>query len=322
MKDDAARGNGPTPSPSRKREGDPSRAALVAQARETIVKGSQSFAMASKIFDRETRERVWLLYAWCRRCDDLADGQALGHDMTEVADPQARLEEIRSKTDAALAGETTGDNCFDALAVVANECGIPRDYIDDHIAGFALDADGWVPESEEDLLRYCYHVAGIVGMMMAIVMDVAPDDEATLNRAKDLGLAFQLANIARDIGEDAANGRCYLPRDWLAEKDIDPDNPIDPAHRPALAALAGRLAEMAGKYEESARRGTPELPFRSAWAVLAAAGIYGDIARKVAASGEAALDKRVFTTRREKFRWLRRGFQQARNRHRLYGDPR
>ncbi|MGP1351850.1 MAG: phytoene/squalene synthase family protein [Parasphingopyxis sp.] len=290
------------------------RPALVAQARETIGRGSQSFAMASKLFDPDTRERAWLLYAWCRRCDDLADGQALGHDMSVVADPQARLAEIRDKTDRALAGEATDDPSFDALAVVAKECAIPRALIDDHIAGFALDADGWVPETEEDLLRYCYHVAGVVGMMMAIVMGVPPDDTETLDRANDLGLAFQLANIARDIGEDADNGRCYLPRQWLAEKGIDPENLRDPAHRPALAELSARLADLAGQYEDRARAGTAALSFRSAWAVLAAAGIYGDIARKVAAKGEAALDARVYTTRREKLGWLFKSWRQALNR--------
>ncbi|MGJ8535699.1 MAG: phytoene/squalene synthase family protein [Parasphingopyxis sp.] len=290
------------------------RAALVAKAHETIGRGSQSFAMASRLFDRETRERAWLLYAWCRRCDDLADGQALGHDMSVVADPQARIAEIRSKTGRALAGEETGDPSFDALGLVARECSIPRGMIDDHIAGFALDAAGWMPENEGALLQYCHHVAGVVGQMMALVMGVKPDDAETLARARDLGLAFQLANIARDIGEDAANGRCYLPMSWLAEKHVDPAALGDPASRTALASLSRRLAELAERYEESARRGTAALPFRSAWAVLAAAGIYGDIARKVKARGEAALDERVFTTRREKLGWLFKSWRQALNR--------
>lgn len=290
------------------------RTTLVAQARDTIGQGSQSFAMASKLFDRETRERAWLLYAWCRRCDDLADGQALGHDMSMVDDPVARLDEIRAKTDAALRGEGTGDASFDALDLVAGECSIPRTMIDDHIAGFALDAAGWMPDSENDLLQYCHHVAGVVGQMMALVMGVKPEDEVTLGHARDLGLAFQLANIARDIGEDMANGRCYLPRSWLAEKHIDPAALGDPANRRALAQLSRRLAELAGRYEESARRGTAALPFRSAWAVLAAAGIYGDIARKVIATGERALDERVYTRRREKLGWLFKSWRQALNR--------
>jgi phytoene synthase len=292
-------------------------AALVSAARETIARGSQSFAMASKLFGRETRERAWLLYAWCRRCDDLADGQSLGHDMRGADDPAARLAEIRTNTDAALSGVTTGDPAFDGLALVAAECRIPRSMIDDHIAGFALDAEGWTPETEADLLRYCHHVAGIVGMMMALVMGVDPQDEETLERARDLGLAFQLANIARDIGEDAKSGRCYLPRTWLEERNIERAALLDPASRPALAKLARRLADLAQRYEASARRGTAALPFRSAWAVLAAAGIYGDIARKVARQGEAALDERVFTTRREKLGWLIRSFRQALGRERF-----
>jgi phytoene synthase len=287
------------------------RAALVAAARDSIARGSQSFAMASKLFGRETRERAWLLYAWCRRCDDLADGQALGHAMRGAGDPRARLAEIRTKTDAALSGAATGDPAFDGLALVVAECRIPRAFIEDHIAGFALDAEGWAPQAETDLLQYCHHVAGIVGMMMALVMGVSPEEEETLQRARDLGLAFQLANIARDIGEDAANGRCYLPKSWLAEKQIDPGTLRDPAHRTALSRLSRRLADLAQRYEESARRGTAALPFRSAWAVLAAAGIYGDIARKVAARGEAALDERVFTTRREKLGWLLKSWRQA-----------
>lgn len=288
------------------------RAALVAHARDTIARGSQSFAMASKVFDRQTRERAWLLYAWCRACDDLADGQALGHDMSAVTDPQARLAEIRHKTDVALAGEPSGDPSFDALGVVAKECGIPPGYIDDHIAGFALDAEGWAPQTEDDLIGYCHHVAGAVGMMMALVMGVAPDDEKTLGHARDLGLAFQFANIARDIAEDAANGRCYIPRDWLDGAGIDPGALIAPENRERLVPLVARLCARAGEYEASARIGAAALPFRAAWAVLAAAGIYGDIARKVAAEGEIALERRVSTTRGEKLRWLSKAFAQAR----------
>src|SRR5688500_18724011 len=94
------------------------RAALVAAARDSISHGSKSFAMASRLFDQATRERAWLLYAWCRACDDLADGQVLGHGRSTVDDPMARLETIRTLTEAALAGETTGRPAFDALGVV------------------------------------------------------------------------------------------------------------------------------------------------------------------------------------------------------------
>ena len=169
---------------------------------------------------------------------------------------------------------------------------MPRDLI----AGFALDAAGWRPQSEDDLYRYCYHVAGVVGCMMALAMGVAPDDGDTLDRACDLGLAFQLANIARDVAEDARAGRCYLPQDWLDEAGIPPGDLAAGEHRGKLAHIAARLAERAAAYEASARFGTPALAFRSAWAVLAAADIYGAIARHVAALGPGAWDRRVTTS--------------------------
>jgi phytoene synthase len=298
------------------------RAELVAHARASIARGSKSFAMASKLFDPVTRERAWLLYAWCRKCDDLADGQDHGGEMTPAGpgapDAQRRLSTIRALTAAALRGEPTGDPAFDGFGLVAAECRIPHRFADDLIEGFALDARDWRPRTEADLLQYCYHVAGAVGLMMAVVMGVDPDDHATLDRACDLGLAFQLANIARDVAEDERAGRCYLPQEWLAEMDMPPGELMKPWLRPRLSVLGRRLATMAAAYEQSARRGTPALPLRSAWAVLAAAGIYGDIAREVARRGEHAWDSRIVTPKRDKIGWLWRGWWLALSRTRWY----
>jgi phytoene synthase len=293
------------------------RASLVAFSRDSIARGSKSFALASRLFDPETRERAWLLYAWCRAADDIADGQEMGHGMTAVADPHAELALIRSRTEAALSGRPAGHPAFDALGVVTAETAIPHHYPHDLIEGFALDADGFAPRSEADLYRYCYHVAGAVGCMMAIVMGVAPDDEATLDRACDLGMAFQLANIARDIAEDHAAGRCYLPADWLDEFNIPRAALLAPAHHDGLARIAARLADRAEAYEASARYGARSLSYRSAWAVLAAAGIYGDIAREVKRRGADALTARVYTSRAMKLGWVARGAAQAAARGRM-----
>ncbi len=296
----------------------PSRAAIVATAQESIARGSKSFAAASRLFDRTTRERAWLLYAWCRRCDDLADAQDHGHGARTVVDPEARLAAIRTRTEAALDGEWVGDAAFDALRIVVAETGIPHGWVHDVTEGFAMDAAGWRPASEQDLLRYCYHVAGAVGCMMAVAMGVKPDDTAALDRACDLGIAFQLANIVRDLAEDARAGRCYLPADWLAEMDLTADEAVLPDNHPQLAVLAGRLAALADAYATSGRAGTPGLRFRSAWAVLAAAGIYGDIARHVAARGAHAWDRRVTTSPVEKLGWAARASAQALQRRKLF----
>ena len=305
----------------------PSRDALVATARESIARGSKSFGLASKLFDRTTRERAWLLYAWCRACDDLADGQDHGGELGPLDNPSARIAAIRTLTRRALDGEWVGEASFDGLRVLTEETYIPRALIKDHIAGFALDAEGWRPRTEADLIRYCYHVAGTVGRMMALLMGVAPDDADTLERAEHLGLAFQLANIARDVREDAEGGRSYLPEEWLEEHHIRSfraksrnagaaDGGFSTSleatgKRGAIATLTRRLADLAAGYEASARIGARRLPFRSRWAVLAAAGIYGDIGREVARRGEAALDQRVVTSKRAKLAWVFRAFRQA-----------
>lgn len=296
----------------------PSRAAIVATAQESIARGSKSFAAASRLFARPAREHAWLLYAWCRACDDLADGQDHGHALSVVPDPAARLARMRAMTDAALAGGVVGDPAFDALRIVAAETGLPHGFAYDLVEGFRLDLEDWRPRSADDLYRYCYHVAGAVGCMMAVVLGVDPRDDATLDRACDLGMAFQLANIARDVAEDDRGGRCYLPEEWLVEMDIPPGQHMKPAFRPRLALLVRRLTDRATAFEASARRGTPALDFRAAWAVLAAAGIYGDIARKVAAAGEHTWDHRVTTSAAAKLGWIARAFGQAARRGACY----
>jgi phytoene synthase len=287
------------------------REALVEAARISIRRGSKSFATASRLLGRDVRERVWMLYAWCRACDDLADAQDHGGALGDQSGADARLAEIRRLTTLALAGRASGHEAFDCLAIVAAESGISAVHTSDVIAGFALDTAGWHPRTERDMLAYCYHVAGAVGVVMALVMGVDREDADTLNRASDLGIAFQLGNIARDIAEDHAAGRIYLPADWLAEAGIAPDDLMHPRHRDALVAMVARLCAMARRYEASARVGAARLPLRSQWSVLAAAGIYGAIARKVAGRRARAWDRRVTTSKPEKLGFLIRAWGQA-----------
>lgn len=287
------------------------RAELVEQARLSIKRGSKSFSAASRLFDPVTRERVWLLYAWCRRCDDLADAQDHGGELGDQAGAIDRVEAIRVLTRQALEGQPTGDPAFDAFGLVARECRITQAMADDVIDGFELDARDWRPRSEGDLLRYCYHVAGAVGVMMAVVMGVSPQDEDTLDRACDLGLAFQLANIARDIVEDDAAGRCYVPVEWLVEEDIEPGQHSKPHHRQELAEMAAQLVALMEAHEAAARIGAARLPFRSRWAVLSAARIYGEIGREVRRRGATAWDHRVSTSKWDKIRHAAAAFFEA-----------
>jgi phytoene synthase len=293
------------------------RARLVKEAHRSIRKGSKSFSAASRLFDRETRERVWLLYAWCRACDDIADEQDHGHAIGPVRlgtrlSPEDRLATIRTLTELAMAGESTGTPAFDALGQLMREVPLTAQMVEDVLAGFALDAADWRPRSEADMLRYCYHVAGAVGVMMAAVMGVSPEDDDTLDRACDLGIAFQIANIVRDVWEDDANGRCYLPVEWLVEADIPPGEVTKPHYRHALVPMVARACALARDYEASARIGATRLAFRQRWAVLSAANIYGGIAREVERLGPHAWDHRVGTTRSEKLGHVWSALEEAR----------
>jgi phytoene synthase len=288
----------------------PSREALVAAAGEAIRGGSKSFHTASRLFDRQARERAWLLYSWCRHCDDVCDSQVLGRPGGGGAG-EGRVALLEQGTSRTLAGERVGELPFDALGQVLAECPIPHKYVWDHLQGFALDEQGWRPQGEADLIQYCYHVAGAVGCMMAIAMGVPADDEETLSRASDLGIAFQLSNIARDVREDQATGRCYLPAEWLAEYGLDPSDPLRPESREGLVRLIRRMVELGERYERSALEGVRRLPFRSRWAILAAAGIYGRIGRRVADLGPSAWDERVVIRRRRKLLTIVSAFRGA-----------
>jgi phytoene synthase len=280
---------------------------LVAGAFASIHSGSKSFRAASRLFDRTTRERAWLLYCWCRHCDDVCDGQTLGHG----AGPTGSIADLRTKTQRAAAGDVVGELPFDALAQLLSECPIPPRYLEDHLEGFALDESGWQPATEEELIRYCYHVAGTVGCMMAVVMGVAPDDGETLERAADLGIAFQLSNIARDLRDDHAAGRCYLPSEWLREAGVERRALFAPENQAALLGMVGRLVDSVVVYEDNARRGVDRLPFRSRLAVLSALRIYGAIGRRVGDLGASAWDRRVAIGRTEKLGYLVPSFAEA-----------
>jgi phytoene synthase len=268
---------------------------LVARSRAAIERGSKSFAAAARLFGPPARDGALLLYAWCRHCDDHIDEQSLGFRTGRPSPESAseRLAALERETRRALAGEPVDEPAFAALQEVVRRHHIPEQHPLDHLKGFAMDVEGQRYETLEECCRYCYHVAGVVGVMMAHVMGVR--DEDTLDRAADLGIAFQMTNIARDVVEDAEAGRVYLPGDWLREAGVPPDAAGRPEHRAAVHTVAMRLLDEAERYYASAAVGLARLPFRSAWAVAAASRIYRDIGRLVRNRGPRAWDRRAST---------------------------
>lgn len=278
-------------------------APLIDHAIRSIEVGSKSFAAASRLFDRSTRQSVVMLYCWCRYCDDAVDGQVLGHRSgtdEPLHDPAERIEQLRTLTRLAYAGEPMIEPAFGAFQHVVRRHAIPTSLPLEHLAGFAMDVEGRRYRTIEETLEYCYHVAGVVGIMMAKVMGV--HDRPALDRACDLGIAFQLTNIVRDIVEDAQFGRFYLPEDWLALEGIPRTRVASPENRAGVARVAARMLNLAELYYDSAGCGLSALPLRSAWAIATARAIYRSIGQAVLARGTRAWDTRTVTSRGAKVR--------------------
>lgn len=278
---------------------------LAQQGRASIKAGSKSFALASKVLPPRIRDDASMLYAWCRHCDDVIDGQEMGHG--QIADYRIgqadRLKDLREQTTAALTGNAKTP-IFQGLARVMARNAIPHRHAYELLKGFEMDVDERVYERAYDILDYSYHVAGVVGVMMAMIMGVSAERTNTLDRASDLGLAFQLTNIARDVIDDARAGRVFVPQTLL----IKHGAPIDPAqlareeHWPAAHKAAIELLDIAEGYYASARTGIRDLPFRCAWAISAALKVYRDIGEGLRREGPQAWHGRVGASKGRKIR--------------------
>ncbi len=267
------------------------------ECRWMIQKGSKSFSLAARLFDPDTRDAAFFLYGWCRYCDDQVDQVGNGTDPAELA---TRLKALKENTAAAFSFTPQRQPVFVALQYIVHRYGIPSHYALELIEGMAMDVRGTHYTTLKELLLYCYRVAGTVGLMMAHVMGLR--DERALKHAADLGIAMQLTNIARDIIEDAALGRIYLPLSWLDEAEIKPDEIAAPANREKLALLTQRLLREAERYYRSGDAGLWHLSFRSACAVAAARNVYSEIGALLLRKGAHAWDERTYVTGARKLR--------------------
>ncbi|MBX9925104.1 MAG: phytoene/squalene synthase family protein [Hyphomicrobiaceae bacterium] len=278
---------------------------IIAFSRDRIEKGSKSFAGASRLFDPTTRASAYMLYAWCRHCDDEIDGQELGFNTAEASTPASaeRLSNLRERTIAAIEGRAS-EPIFLALQTVVERHAIPARHPLELIEGMAMDVRGHSYHTLDDTLLYSYHVAGVVGVMMAMVMGAR--DPATLDRASDLGIAFQLTNIARDVHADASVGRVYLPAEWLTGAGVEPspDAVAAPENREAIHGVTLQLLGEADRYYESAGEGLQHLPLRSAMAIAAARRVYSDIGNVVRERGASAGASRASLSRMRKLTGL------------------
>jgi phytoene synthase len=250
--------------------------------REALANGSKSFALASRLLPERVRDPATALYAFCREADDLVDE---GGGAPEVEALRGRLTRIAR-------GEPEDRLVDRALAYVVLDHDLPIALVDALIDGFAWDAENRRYPTIEALHDYGARVAAAVGAAMTVLM--GPRDPDTLARACDLGVAMQLTNIARDVGEDAQRGRVYLPLDWLAEEGIDPDALIArPTFTPALGRVVERLLVEADRLYARADLGVPRLPSDCRAAVRAAARIYASIGDVIRERGGDSVSSRA-----------------------------
>jgi len=279
------------PSPERSAKPDD-----LAACRALLRGGSRSFYAASFLLPRRTRDPATALYAFCRLADDAIDlGSA--HQVA-LAGLHARLDRIY--------GGCPADHPVErAFAQVAAAQMLPRALPEALLDGFLWDAEGRQYETLAELEAYAARVAGAVGAMMAVIMGVrAP---AVLARAADLGVAMQLTNIARDVGEDARQGRLYLPRGWLREAGIDPDVWLAaPVFDAALGSVVARLLGAAEAHYRRAETGIAALPPGCRPGIFAARLLYAEIGRAVAANGYDSLSRRAVVPAARKLRLLGR----------------
>jgi 15-cis-phytoene synthase len=237
------------------------------QLRELMRGGSKSFFLSSLALPARVRAPATALYAFCRVADDAID---------DSAEPAHALLLLQARLDAIYDGRPGPEIADRALAGVVRQSRLPRVLLDALLEGFAWDAEGRAYETIEALHDYAARVAGAVGAMMTLVMETR--DARSLARACELGVAMQLTNIARDVGEDARRGRLYLPRTWMREAGLDPDAWLAaPAFDARLATVVERLLAEAERLYARAECGVNGLPRDCRPAIQTARLVYAEI---------------------------------------------
>lgn len=255
----------------------------LAACRALLRGGSRSFFAASLLLPACVRDPACAIYAFCRLADDAID---LG-DAREAA--LARLHERLERAYAGRPFPIAADRAF-AEAVARHA--IPRTLPEALLDGFRWDIEARRCPDLDALHAYAARVAGSVGAMIALLMGIR--DPRVLARACDLGVAMQLTNIARDIGEDARAGRLYLPLCWLAGAGIDPDAFLAaPRFSPVLGAVIARLLAEAERLYVRAEAGITRLPAGCRPGIGAARLIYAEIGRSVERNGGNSIDTRA-----------------------------
>ena len=263
-----------------------------------FARNSSSFRFAASFMPQRDQARIAGVYAWCRFTDDLVDRFADG-------DSESRLDEWLAASRAAYNGDATGVDLLDDVMTVTRERGVPFYYAAELIAGMRMDLRHRVYADDIELSLYTWRAAGTVGRWLAESHGVR--DPWSLERAAALGQAMQLTNIVRDVGEDLARGRLYIPLARLEEHGLTPMALMTSLRSGSLPShgwqelLEGMMAE-ADRHYEFAWPGLERLPNPFRRAATVSAAVYRGIHDAIRRNGYDVLHRRAVTTTQEKTR--------------------
>jgi len=251
------------------------------QAMSVLQSNGRSFYFASRLLTPVHRLRAARLYAFCRYVDDIAD------EMTDTTLATAKLNQVRADIKARHSIEP----CVANMLELMRDASIPPEPVMALIDGVSADVHLRAVDTQGQLVRYAYQVAGTVGVMMSMVLDVHEHEAWPF--AIDLGIAMQLTNIARDVGEDAHKGRIYLPQAWIAIDCVDDIAAPSAATAQKLCDGTQRVLALAQQYYDSGLSGVGYLPSSARYGIVVAAMVYREIGQVIAQAGYRSWDRRA-----------------------------
>ncbi|GAB2287478.1 Syntaxin-like protein psy1 [Dionaea muscipula] len=264
---------------------------------EVCAEYAQTFYLGTKLMTPERQRAIWAIYVWCRRTDELVDGPNASHITPSALDRwESRLEDL-------FQGHPF-DMLDAALSDTVAKFPIDIQPFKDMIEGMRMDLRKSRYKNFDELYLYCYYVAGTVGLMSVPVMGIAPESKATTesvyNAALALGIANQLTNILRDVGEDARRGRVYLPQDELAQAGLSDEDIFAARVTDKWRSFMKKQIKRARMFFDVAEKGVTELSSASRWPVWASLLLYRQILDEIEANDYNNFTKRAYVSKAKK----------------------
>ncbi|XP_009775572.1 phytoene synthase 2, chloroplastic isoform X2 [Nicotiana tabacum] len=264
---------------------------------EVCAEYAKTFYLGTMLMTPERRRAIWAIYVWCRRTDELVDGPNASHITPQALDRwEDRLEDVFSGRPF--------DMLDAALSDTVSKFPVDIQPFRDMIEGMRMDLRKSRYRNFDELYLYCYYVAGTVGLMSVPIMGIAPDSKATTesvyNAALALGIANQLTNILRDVGEDARRGRVYLPQDELAQAGLFDDDIFAGKVTDKWRSFMKKQIQRARKFFDEAEEGVTQLSSASRWPVWASLLLYRQILDEIEANDYNNFTKRAYVSKPKK----------------------